>query len=78
LHHDAPYTNYNSGVPIMSENVFPRDRTLTVLSMVIGVLIWMSVAAVISLGGARALIGVASTALIVVLPRIFVCPKRWT
>jgi Zn-dependent protease with chaperone function/Tfp pilus assembly protein PilE len=51
----------------MGENVFPRDRTLTVLSMVIGVLIWMSVAAVISLGGARALIGVASTALIVVL-----------
>ncbi|HEX3397040.1 MAG TPA: M48 family metalloprotease [Steroidobacteraceae bacterium] len=45
----------------MKEHVYPRDRTLTIVSMVIGVLIWGGVAAAVSLSGAAALIGVAVT-----------------
>lgn len=48
-------------------NVFPRDRALTAISMVIGVLIWVGVAAAVSLGGARTLLGLAFTALVAVL-----------
>ncbi|HEY2780253.1 MAG TPA: M48 family metalloprotease [Steroidobacteraceae bacterium] len=51
----------------MKDNIFPRDRTLTALSLVIGVLIWAGVAAIISLSGAKALIGVAVIALVAVL-----------
>jgi len=50
----------------MNANVFPRDRSLTVVSMVVGILIWAGVAVLVGLNGARALIGVASTAAIVV------------
>jgi Zn-dependent protease with chaperone function/type II secretory pathway pseudopilin PulG len=52
----------------MNENVFPRDRALTAVSMVIGVLVWAAVGAVgIRQVPVPALIGVASTALIVIL-----------
>lgn len=51
----------------MNEYVFPRDRTLTVLSLVIGVLVWVGVAAVISLSGATALLGVVVIALLAIL-----------
>ena len=65
---DPQTTTYNcDGVLIMYENVFPRDRALTVVSMVIGVLVWASVAAIVSLSGARALMGVATTVLVAVL-----------
>lgn len=51
----------------MKDNVFPRDRVLTAMSMLIGVLIWAAIAAAVTLAGARALIGVAFTLLVAVL-----------
>lgn len=52
----------------MNNNVSPRDRVLTIVSLVLGVLIWGSVAAaIVLLGNARALLGTVFTALIAVL-----------
>lgn len=55
----------------MSEKVFPRDRVLTALSMTIGVLVWTGILLAIYQAGARALLGVAGTA-IVVIPVTFI------
>jgi Zn-dependent protease with chaperone function len=51
----------------MNGNVFPRDRALTVLSLVIGVLMWAVVVAGIGVSDARALMAVALVALFAVL-----------
>lgn len=52
----------------MNEHVFPRDRALTVLSMVIGVVVWAGVAAIVThLAGAGALAGAIGAALFAVL-----------
>jgi Zn-dependent protease with chaperone function/Tfp pilus assembly protein PilE len=51
----------------MNENVFPRDRALTIVSLAIGVLVWAVVAAVIFLSGAKALIGMVATVLFAIL-----------
>ena len=52
----------------MNQNVFPRDRALTVVSLVIGILIWVAASAIlIRLAGAGALIGAVSAAAVAVL-----------
>ena len=52
----------------MSENVFPRDRVLTLLSMVIGIAVWAIVAAVLfRQAGAGTLLGGAGAALVLVI-----------
>lgn len=50
----------------MSDKISSRDRALTALSMTIGVLVWLVVAAVIYKAGWRALLGVAGAAIIVI------------
>jgi Zn-dependent protease with chaperone function/type II secretory pathway pseudopilin PulG len=56
---------------IMSEKVCSRDRALTALSMTIGVLVWLAVAAVLYKAGLRAALGVTGAA-IVVIPVSFI------
>jgi Zn-dependent protease with chaperone function/type II secretory pathway pseudopilin PulG len=52
----------------MNKNIYPRDRALTMVSLAIGILIWAVVAVVgVRLGNPQALIGLAVTALIVVI-----------
>lgn len=51
----------------MSEKVCSRDRVLTALSMTIGVLVWLSVAAVIFEAGVRVVADVTGVAIIVIL-----------
>lgn len=49
----------------MSEKVCSHDRVLTALSMTLGVLVWLGVAAVIYRAGLRALAGVIGAAIII-------------
>jgi Zn-dependent protease with chaperone function/Tfp pilus assembly major pilin PilA len=52
----------------MTENIFPRDRALTVLSMVLGVAVWGIVAAMlVRWVDAQALLGATSVAVIILL-----------
>lgn len=51
----------------MSEKVCARDRALTVLSMVIGVLVWVGVAGLLDMGGFRAILGAAGVAIVAIV-----------
>lgn len=51
----------------MSEKVCARDRALTVLSMVIGVLVWVGVAGLLDMGGFRAMLGAAGVAIVAIV-----------
>ncbi len=51
----------------MSEKVCARDRALTVLSMVIGALVWVGVAGLLDLGGFRAILGAAGVAMVAIV-----------
>jgi Zn-dependent protease with chaperone function/type II secretory pathway pseudopilin PulG len=51
----------------MSEKVFPRDRALTALSLTIGVVVWAGVAFVLYRAGARAMLSVGGTAIVVII-----------
>jgi len=55
----------------MSDKVCARDRFLTALSMTIGVLVWLGVAAVLHASGLKAVLGLLGAA-IIVLPLSFV------
>lgn len=50
----------------MSEKVCSHDRALTALSMAIGVLVWLGVAAVIHMAGWRGVLGVLSAAIVII------------
>ena len=52
---------------MMKANVFARDRTLTVVSMVVGVLVWSAVTAAVMRMDAKALAALASMAVFAVL-----------
>ena len=51
----------------MGEKVFPRDRILTYLSLVTGLLIWAGVVTLIAHAGAKALAATAGTLIVVLL-----------
>jgi len=51
----------------MGDKVFPRDRVLTVLSMVLGVLIWAAILAAIWHGGTKAVASAAGAVITVAL-----------
>jgi uncharacterized membrane protein len=51
----------------MGEKVFPRDRILTVLSLVVGVLIWAGIVTLISQAGTKALAPLTGIVAVVVL-----------
>ena len=56
----------------MNENIFPRDRTLTVLSMVFGVLVWGVIAVVLIPRTEAAALIEAASAVVVILILIFI------
>jgi Zn-dependent protease with chaperone function/type II secretory pathway pseudopilin PulG len=51
----------------MGDKVFPRDRALTALSLTIGALVWAGAAFILFRAGARAVVGVAGTAIVVIV-----------
>lgn len=51
----------------MSEKVFPRDRTLTVLSLTLGILVWAGVAFALYKAGWRVVLGISGAAVLIMV-----------